>query len=131
MSGAILGQTTFAAIGLLFLFAAIRTFTSSLYMSLFGNVSNETVGAIALGVFALSGLAIVVAWRSGPRGGVAFSGTLLAGGTVLATAVRAGWADLALSAVALVGGTWWLALTHSSRSRLGSSAFVLGLPFAV
>lgn len=131
VSGAILGQTTFAAIGLLFLISAIRTFTSSLYMSLFGSVPNETVGLIALGVFALSALAIVVAIRSGPRGGVALTGTLLAGGTVLATASRAGWADIVLSAVALVGGTWWLALSHSSRSRLGSSAVVLGLPFAI
>jgi endonuclease/exonuclease/phosphatase family metal-dependent hydrolase len=131
VSGAILGQTTFAAIGLLFLISAVRSFTSSLYMSLFGNVSNESVGLIALGVFALSALAIVVAIRTGPRGAVALSGTLLAGGTVLATAARAGWADIVLSAVALVGGTWWLALSHSSRSRLGSSAFVLGLPFAI
>lgn len=131
VSGALLGQTTFAAIGLLFLISAVRTFTSSLYMSLFGNVPNETLGLIALGVFALSALAIVVAIRAGPRGAVALSGTLLAGGTVLATAVRAGWADIVLSAVALVGGTWWLALSHSSRSRLGSSAFVLGLPFAI
>lgn len=131
MSGAILGQTTFAAIGLLFLISAVRSFTSSLYMSLFGNVPNETVGLIAFGVFALSALAIVVAIRTGPRGGVAFSGTILTGGTILATAARTGWADVVLSAVALVGGTWWLALSHSSRSRLGSSAFVLGLPFAI
>lgn len=131
MSGAILGQTTFAAIGILFLLAAIRSFTSSLYMTLFGEVANETVGAIALAVFAASILAIAVAWRMGPRGSVALSGTLLAGATVLATAVRSNWADIILSGVALVGGTWWLALTHATRSRLGSSAFVLGLPFGI
>ena len=63
MNGAILGATTFAVIGVLFLIAAIRGFTSSLYMSLYGNVANETVGAIALVVFAASLLAAIVAWR--------------------------------------------------------------------
>lgn len=131
MSGALLGQTTFAAIGVLFLITAVRTFTSTLYMTLFGNVANETVGAIALAVFAASALALVLAGRPGARSGIALSGTLLAGGTVLAAASRWNWADIVLSGVALVGGTWWLALTHAARLRTGSSAFVLGLPFAL
>jgi endonuclease/exonuclease/phosphatase family metal-dependent hydrolase len=131
VSGALLGQTTFATIGLLFLIAAIRTFTSSLYMTYFGKVSNETLGAIALSVFAASALALVAAWRLGQRSAIALSGTLLAGGTVLAAAVRWDWADIVLSGAALVGGTWWLALTHAARLRTGSSAFVLGLPLAI
>ena len=44
MSGAILGETTFAVIGLLFLLSAIRTFTSTLYMTLYGSVPNEKIG---------------------------------------------------------------------------------------
>ena len=131
MSGAILGETTFAAVGLLFLFTAIRTFTSTLYLSLYGNASNETIGGIALAVFAASVLAVVPAARLGPRGGVALSATILAGATILGTAVRNDTADAVLSGVALVGGTWWLALTQSARSGVGGSAFVLGLPIAL
>ncbi len=131
MSGALLGGTTFAAIGLLFLLSSIRTFTSTLYQSFFGAVPNETVGAMALGVFAASILAVVAAWRLGPRGSVALSATLLAGGTLLSTASHWDRADIVLSAAAVVGGTWWLALVHSARGGAGVSPFVLGLPLAL
>ena len=127
----ILGETTFAALGILFLLASIRTFTSTLYMTLYGNVSNETVGATAFAVFAASVLAAVVGWRMPPRRAIALSGALLAGGTLLATASRWNWSDIVLAAVALIGGTWWLALTHSARSGTGGSPFVLGLPIAL
>jgi len=131
MSGAILGETTFAVIGLLFLLSAIRTFTSTLYMTLYGSVPNDTVGAIAFAVFAASVLAVVVAFRSSPRRAIALSATLLAAGTTLAAASRWNWGDILLSAVAVVGGMWWLALTHSSRSGDGGSPFVVGLPIAL
>ena len=131
VSGAILGGTTFAAIGLLFLLTAVRTFTSTMYQTLFGQMPNETLGAIALGVFAASILALIPAWRSGPRTSVALSGTLLVGGTVLATAWRSDRADIALAAVAIVGGTWWVAMVHSARGGAGGSPFVLGLPLAL
>ncbi|MDE3113669.1 MAG: endonuclease/exonuclease/phosphatase family protein [Chloroflexota bacterium] len=131
MSGPLLGGSTFAAIGLLFLLTAIRMFTSTLYQSMFGAVPNETVGAIALGVFAASILAVVVAWRVGPRGSVALSGTLLAGGTLLATASPWDRAAIVLAAVAVIGGTWWVALVQSARGGAGASPFVLGLPLAV
>lgn len=131
MNGALLGGSTFAAIGLLFLLTAIRMFTSTLYQAAFGIVPNETVGAIALGVFAASILAVVAAWRLGPRGSVALSGTLLAGGTLLATASHSDRAVIVLAAVAVVGGTWWLALVHSARGGAGPSPFVFGLPLAL
>ncbi|MEK7859793.1 MAG: hypothetical protein AAB284_00385, partial [Chloroflexota bacterium] len=110
MRGLLLGETTFALVGVLFLLAAIRAFTSTLYVSLFGNVANETVGVIALGVFAASLLALVPAWRFGPRASVGVSGAALAIATLLATASRNNWLDIGLWAVALVAGMWWLAL---------------------
>ena len=131
VSGAILGETTFAVIGLLFLLSAIRTFTSTLYMTLYGSVPNETVGAIALAVFATSILAIAVAWRSTPRRGIALAATLLAAGATLAAATRWNWGDILLSAVALVGGMWWLTLTQSARSGDGGSPFVVATPIAL
>ncbi|MBI2323612.1 MAG: endonuclease/exonuclease/phosphatase family protein [Chloroflexi bacterium] len=131
MNGAILGETTFAALGILFLLSAIRTFTSTLYMSLYGNVANETVGTIALGVFAASLLAAVAGWRLGPRRSIALSGTLLVGATILSTASRWNWADITLAAVAVIGGTWWLSLTQAARSGVSGSAFVAGLPLAL
>ncbi|MBU6422641.1 MAG: endonuclease/exonuclease/phosphatase family protein [Chloroflexota bacterium] len=131
MSGALLGGTTFAAVGLLFLLTAIRVFTSTLYQSLFGAVPNDTVGAIALGVFAASILAVVAAWRLGPRGSVALSGTLLAGGTLLATASHSDRAVIVLAAVAVIGGTWWVALVQSARGPSGTSPFVIALPLAL
>lgn len=131
VSGALLGATTFAAIGVLFLLAAIRGFTSTLYMSLYGSVANETVGLVALGVFAASILAGVVGWRASPRRAIALSGMLLIGAGTLATIVRWNWADLVLWGVAVVGGTWWMALTHSARAQGRTSPFVLGLPMAL
>jgi len=131
VSGAILGQTTFAVLGLLFLLTAIRTFTSTIYMSLFGQVSNDTVGAIALAVFGASVFAIVPAWRAGPRGAIGFSAALLAAATVAAAISRNAWADVVLSGAAVVSGAWWLALAQSARIHAGDSPFVLGLPLAL
>lgn len=131
MNGALLGGTTFAAIGVLFLLAAIRGFTSTLYMTLFGSVANETVGLIALGAFAASLLAGVVGWRSAPRRAIAFSGMLLVGAAIVATIVRWNWGDIVLWGVAVVAGTWWMTLTHAARAHGRASPFVLGLPVAV
>ncbi|HZC30259.1 MAG TPA: hypothetical protein VE261_01995, partial [Gaiellaceae bacterium] len=119
VNAALLGGTTFAALGMLLLISAIRTFTSTLYQSLFGVVPNETVGVLALVVFAASILGLVASWRLGQRSSIALSGTLLAGGTLVATVWRWDTADIALSAAAVIGGTWWLALVQSSRSGSG------------
>ena len=131
MSGALLGATTFAAIGVLFLMHAIRGFTSSLYMELYGDVSNETAGLIALGVFAASFLAGVIGWRSSPRRAIALSAMVLVGAAVLATLIRWSYGDIVLWAVAVAGGAWWMTLTHAARAPGRPSPFVLGLPIAI
>lgn len=131
MSGAILGETTFAVIGLLFLLTAIRTFTSTLYMSLYGNVPNETVGAIALVVFAMSILAVVLAWRASPRRTIALAALVLVAASIASAVVRWSWGDIVLAAIAVVAGTWWLALTQAARSAEVGSPFVLALPLAL
>lgn len=129
--GAILGNVTYGTIGVLFLIAAIRMFTSRLYQTFFGILPDQTVGAVALVVFAASILAVVVAWRVAPRRSVVFSGGLLAIGLLAATAWRWDAAEIALSAIAVIGGTWWLALVQSSRDASGTSPIVPGLPFAL
>lgn len=124
-------QTLFASLGILFLLSVIRTFTSTLYMSLYGDVPNETVGAIALGVFAASILATPVGMRFGPRRSIGLSGALLVGAVTLASAWRWNWADIALGAAGVAAGTWWLALAGSARAGTGSSPLVAGLPIAL
>src|SRR5438477_419206 len=124
MSGAILGETTFAVVGLLFLLSAIRTFTSSLYMTLYGSVPNETVGAIALAVFAASILAVVVSWRATPRRGTALSATLPAarglGGP------GAWYAIAVLRGVGMAVGAGAVARGRPQRRVIALAALVLG-----
>ena len=126
-----LGGTTFGVIGLLFLIAAIRTFTATLYQGFFGELPDNVIGAIALAVFATSFGAIVVAARLGPRRGIAGSGALLAIATLLGVAARNEWLDLVLSVAAIAAGTWWLALTHAAHSPTRSSPFAIALPAAL
>ncbi|HEY8656985.1 MAG TPA: endonuclease/exonuclease/phosphatase family protein [Candidatus Limnocylindria bacterium] len=126
-----LGGTAFGIIGLLFLLAAIRTFTSTLNQAFFGELPSAVIGAIAFGVFATSFGAIVVAARLGPRRAIAGSGTLLAVSTLLGAAARNEWLDLLLSAAAIAAGTWWLALTHAARSPSRSSPFGVAVPAAL
>ena len=126
-----LGGTAFGVIGLLFLIAAIRTFTSTLYQAFLGELPDTVLGAIALAVFATSFLAIVVAARLGPRRAIAGSGGLLAIATLLGTAARNEWLDLVLSAAAIAAGSWWLALTQAARSPTRSSPFPIAVPAAL
>ena len=126
-----LGGTAFGIIGLLFLLAAVRTFTATLYQSFFGVLPNTVLGAIAVGVFATSFVAIVVAARLGPRRAIAGSGALLAVTTILGAAARNEWLDLGLSAAAVASGTWWLALTHAARSPSRTSPFPVAIPAAL
>jgi len=127
----VLGGTAFGIIGLLFLLAAVRTFTATLYQSFFGALPNTVLGAIAFGVFATSFVSIVVAARLGPRRAIAGSGALLAIATLLGVAARNEWLDLGLSAAAVAAGTWWLALTHAARSSSRSSPFPVAVPAAL
>src|SRR6267378_1710538 len=58
------GEVTFAVIGLLFLIADIRTFSSTFQQTFFGQ-SNTTLGVMATAVFATSLLAPIVGWWLG------------------------------------------------------------------
>lgn len=124
-----IGEVTFGVIGLLFLFADIRTFTSTFQQTFFGAPSTN-LALMATAVFATSFLGALVAWRLGPRRALGVSGLVFAAATFLSTASRNNWTDLALSVVALAGGFWWLAILHSSRTADGTSPLARALPIA-
>jgi len=125
----VLGEVTFGVIGLLFLFADLRTFSSTFQQSFYGAPqTNLAIAAVA--VFATSFLALVLAWRMPPRRAVGAGAAMLATATLLATASRNNWVDLGLAVVALAGGFWWLSLFHSARSADGVSPLARALPLA-
>ena len=126
-----IGGAAFAVVGLLFLFAAIHTFTATLYQALFGELPNTTLGAIAFVAFAASYFAIVTARRFGPRRAVGGSGLVLAVATILSTLIRVEQVDLVLSAIAIVAGTHWVVLLHASRTSARGSPVAVGLPVAL
>ena len=115
-----IGEVTFGVIGLLFLFADIRTFSSTFQLTFFGT-SNATLAVMALSVFATSFLALLVAWRLGPRRALGSSAAIFAAATLLCTASRNNLTDLALSVIALAAGFWWLAFLHSARTADATS----------
>src|SRR6059036_1698998 len=123
------GEVTFAVIGLLFLFADIRTFSSTFQQTYFGQ-SNTTLAIMATAVFATSFLAPIVGWQLGPKRGVAFSAAMLGIATVIATVSPNNIADLALTIVGLAGGFWWLGLLHASRPADRPSPLAVALPIA-
>jgi endonuclease/exonuclease/phosphatase family metal-dependent hydrolase len=123
------GEVTFAVIGLLFLIADIRTFSSTFQQTFFGQ-SNTTLAVMATAVFATSFLAPLVGWRLGPKRGVALSAAMLGIATLIATVSRNNIADLALSVVGVAGGLWWLGLLHASRSADRPSPLGVALPIA-
>jgi len=127
----VFGGTAFGIIGLLFLLAAVRTFTTTLAQSFFGTLPNTVLGAIAFGVFATSFAAIAVAARLGPRRAIAGSAALLAITMLLDAVARNEWLDLVLSAAAVATGTWWLALTHAAGAPSRSSPFPAAVPAAL
>src|SRR6267142_2153549 len=88
------GEVTFAVIGLLFLIADIRTFSSTFQLTFFGQ-SNTTLAIMATSVFATSFLAPIVGWRLGPKRGVALSAAMLGIATLIAALVRNDSAALA------------------------------------
>ncbi|HVR87994.1 MAG TPA: endonuclease/exonuclease/phosphatase family protein [Candidatus Limnocylindria bacterium] len=126
-----IGGAAFAVVGLLFVLAAIHTFTATLYQALFGKLPNTTLGAIAFLVFAASYLAIFTARRFGPRRAIGATGLVLATTTILSTLIRVELLDLVLSAVAIVAGTHWLVLLHASRTAARGSPVAVGLPVAL
>jgi endonuclease/exonuclease/phosphatase family metal-dependent hydrolase len=125
----VIGEVTFGVIGLLFLFADIRTFASTFQQSFFG-APNTNLAIAATAVFATSFLGALLAWRLGPRRALGISGLVFASATFLSTASRNNWTDLALSVVALAGGFWWLAILHSARTADGLSPLARALPVA-
>jgi endonuclease/exonuclease/phosphatase family metal-dependent hydrolase len=125
----VIGEVTFGVIGLLFLFADLRTFSSTFQLTFFG-APNTNLGVAAAAVFATSFLAIIVASRLGPRRAVGLSAVIFGIATLALTSSRSNWLDLALSVVALAAGMWWLALFHSSRSGEAAPALARALPIA-
>src|SRR5437867_5533932 len=123
------GEVTFAVIGLLFRIADIRTFSSTFQQTYFGQ-SNTTLAIMATAVFATSFLAPIVGWQLGPKRGVAFSAAMLGIATVIATVSPNNIADLALTIVGLAGGFWWLGLLHASRPADRPSPLAVALPIA-
>src|SRR2546423_3338592 len=123
------GEVTFAVIGLLFLIADIRTFSSTFQQTFFGQ-SNTTLAIIATSVFATSFLAPLVGWRLGPKRSIGLSAAMLGIATLIATASPNNVAGLALSIVAIAGGMWWLGLLHASRPPERVSPLAVALPIA-
>ena len=123
------GEVTFAVIGLLFLIADIRTFSSTFQQTFFGQ-SNTTLAVMATAVFATSFLAPIVGWRLGPKRGVALSAVMLGIATLIATVSPSNVADLALTIVGIAGGVWWLALLHASRPPDRPSPLAVAMPIA-
>jgi endonuclease/exonuclease/phosphatase family metal-dependent hydrolase len=125
----VVGEVTFAVIGLLFLIADVRTFSSTFQQTFFGQ-SNTNLAIMATAVFATSLLAPLVGGRLGPKRGVALSAAMLGIATVIATASRQNAADLGLSIVGIAGGVWWLGLLHASRPADRPSPLAVALPLA-
>jgi endonuclease/exonuclease/phosphatase family metal-dependent hydrolase len=125
----VIGEVTFGVIGLLFLFADIRTFASTFQQTFFG-APTMTQAILATAVFATSFLGALVAWRLGPRRALGISGAVFALATFLCTASRNNWTDLALSVVALAAGFWWLAFLQSARAGESASPLARALPIA-
>src|SRR2546427_601216 len=123
------GEVTFAVIGLLFVIADIRTFASTFQQTFFGQ-PNTTLAVMATAVFATSFLAPLVGWRLGPKRGVGLSAAMLGIATLIATLARNDIADLALSIVGIGGGLWWLGLLHASRPPDRPSPLPVALPIA-
>ncbi len=124
-----IGEVTFGVIGLLFLFADLRTFSSTFQQTFFG-APNTNLAVAAIAVFGTSFLALLVAARLGPRRAVGLSAAIFAFATLLLTASRSNWLDLALSVIALAAGLWWLGLFHSSRVADAPPALARALPIA-
>src|SRR5438445_12341823 len=123
------GEVTFAVIGLLFLIADVLLLSSTSPQPL--HVKPTTPLAImATAVFATSFLAPLVGWRLGPKRSVGMSAAMLGIATLVATVLRSNIADLALSITGIAGGLWWLGLLHASRPADRPSPFTVAMPIA-
>src|SRR2546425_519620 len=123
------GEVTFAVLGVLFLIADIRTFGSTFQLTFYGQ-PNSTLVIMATATFATAFLAPLLGWRLGPRRSVAVSGAILGLATLFATLSRSNVPDLALSIVGLAAGLWWLGLLHASRPADRQSPLPIAIPIA-
>src|SRR5436309_15200223 len=123
------GEVTFAVIGVLFLIADARTFSSTFPQTSSGQ-SHTTLAILATAVFATSFPAPLVGWRLGPKRSVGMSAAMLGIATLVATVLRSNIADLALSITGIAGGLWWLGLLHASRPADRPSPFAVAMPIA-
>jgi len=122
-------EVTFGVIGLLFLFADIRTFASTFQQTFFG-APQTNLAIMAVSVFATSFLALIVSWRMGRRRSLGTSAVVFVVATFLCAASRGNLIDLALSVIALASGFWWLAFLHSARPAEARSPLAAALPLA-
>jgi len=125
----VIGEVTFGVIGLLFLFADVRTFSSTFQQTFF-SAPMQTQAIMATAVFLLSFLGLVVSWRFGPARALGISSLLFAAATFLTTTSRNNAIDLVLSVIALAAGFWWLAFLHSGRTGEAASPLARALPAA-
>src|SRR6266550_1567021 len=123
------GEVTFAVLGVLFLIADVRTFASTFQLTFYGQ-PNSTLGIMATAAFGTAFLAPLLGWRLGPRTSVAVSGAILGLATLLATLSPSNVPDLALSVVGLASGMWWLGLLHASRPIDRTSPLPIAIPIA-
>ena len=124
-----IGEVTFGVIGLLFLFADIRTFASTFQQTFFSN-STTQLAVMATAVFATSFLALVVAWRLGPARALGIASLAFVVATFLCTTSRNNAIDLVLVVIALAAGFWWLAFLQSARAADTVSPLTRALPIA-
>ena len=122
-------EVTFGVIGLLFLFADIRTFASTFQQTFFG-AQQTNLAIMAVSVFATSFLALVISWRMARRRSLGTSAVIFVVATFLLTASRGNVIDLVLSVIALASGFWWLAFLHSARPAESRSPLAAALPLA-
>ncbi|HYK98203.1 MAG TPA: endonuclease/exonuclease/phosphatase family protein [Candidatus Acidoferrales bacterium] len=124
-----IGEVIFGVIGLLFLFADVRTFSSTFQQTFFG-APNTNLAIMATAVFATSFLGLILAWRMGPTRALGISAAAFGLTTFLTTASRNNWTDLALVVIALAAGFWWLAFLHAGRTANAPSPLPIALPIA-
>ncbi len=127
-----IGETVFAAAGMLFLLGAIRALTSQVYHSLYLGLSlpNAVIAGVAFGIFGLSLGALAVA-PLGPTRAMTRSIAALVVATILGVFVRNEWFLLASWTVGLAAGTWCIALLHASRAAERAPALPFAIPAAL
>lgn len=121
------GGVAFALLGVLLLLSAFRTFTSTEYQSLFDLLPINALGVTAFIVFG-SSLVGLATQGLGPRRAIAWTGGLLAVGTLVATAIHQEWVVLIASAVALSAGTQWFAFVQAARPPDRPTPLAVALP---